>query len=185
MKIIALNEFSENRKFLTGLIGKKILSRLIDSISREENPNPLFLNFSGLVATGSFFNQAILPLRDYCIARKLNLYPVIANVEEETLEEIKLLFEMIADVLLLCDINVGGNITEKRWVGVLEEKQLITYNAVLLERETDAPTLARKYPEEGIGATGWNNRLSALAAKGLLMEISKGRNKSYMPVMEM
>jgi hypothetical protein len=52
-------------------------------------------------------------------------------------------------------------------------------------KEVDATTLARAYEvKEGIQVTGWNNRLTSLAAKGLLMEIKRGRSKVYRTVLE-
>jgi hypothetical protein len=37
---------------------------------------------------------------------------------------------------------------------------------------------------EAVGATAWNNRLTSLAAKSLVVEILQGRTKKYRPVLE-
>jgi hypothetical protein len=47
-----------------------------------------------------------------------------------------------------------------------------------------APELAARFPEENIGPTAWNNRLSGLAAKGLLVERKLGKTKSFSPLLE-
>jgi hypothetical protein len=126
-----------------------------------------------------------LPLRDYLISLRFNLYPIITNIDEETLEELQWLFEMSPDAVLVCRLNRIGKVDSPRWVGVLEEKQQITFEAVLEEKITDATTLSKKYNKEKISVTGWNNRLSSLVSKGLIMELKKGRGKSYTPVLEM
>ena len=35
-----------------------------------------------------------------------------------------------------------------------------------------------------VGATAWNNRLSSLAALGLIIEMSLGRTKRYKPLLQ-
>lgn len=185
MKVINLSEIVGARKVLTGLLGKRTYPKLVEQLSRQDKPQPLFINFNGLIASGSFFSQAILPLRDYSISQRLNLYPVIANIEEETLEELQWLFEMSPDAVFVCNLQNSGKVSNTRWVGVLEEKQQITFEAVLKEEMTDATTLSKKYESENISITGWNNRLSSLVAKSLIMELKRGRGKSYIPVLKL
>jgi hypothetical protein len=38
-------------------------------------------------------------------------------------------------------------------------------------------------PERSISPTAWNNRLSALVEKGIVSELSEGRQKLYTPVL--
>ncbi|NJO33858.1 MAG: hypothetical protein HC869_12650 [Rhodospirillales bacterium] len=47
-----------------------------------------------------------------------------------------------------------------------------------------APELAARFSHQGIGPTAWNNRLSALATKGLLVERKQGKSKSFSPLLE-
>lgn len=184
MHIINLSKISE-RKVLTGLVGKRMYPRLIELLIPQAKPEPLFINFSGLTSSGSFFSQAILPLRDYLFSLRYNLYPIMANVDDETLEELQWLFEISPDAVLACNLDNLGRVNSPKWVGVLEEKQQITFEAVLKEQVTDATTLSTKYRDENISITGWNNRLSSLVSKGLIMEFKKGRGKGYKPVLEM
>lgn len=173
------------KEILTGLQGKTLYLKFLENISPQSEPQPLFLDFAGVIATGSFFREAVLQLRDYCIARRFNLYPVVANAGAETLEELRSLFEMSPDAIFVCDLDKKGDVKSAKLVGVLEEKQEITFDALKREKEADAPTLAQKYQENsGIGTTGWNNRLTALANKGLIAERRKGRSKIYSPILE-
>jgi hypothetical protein len=47
-----------------------------------------------------------------------------------------------------------------------------------------APELANRFTDNNIGPTAWNNRLSGLAAKGLLVERRQGKSKSFSPLLE-
>jgi hypothetical protein len=86
---------------------------------------------------------------------------------------------------VVCDIGDGGRVSSIRVVGSLDEKQRLTLEAVIREGETDAATLREKHEEtDKIGTTGWNNRLSSLAEKGLVVEVKRGRGKLYRPVLE-
>jgi hypothetical protein len=68
----------------------------------------------------------------------------------------------------------------------LDEKQRVTLEAVVDAKEADAGTLQHRFRKsDEIGITGWNNRLAALVAKGLLIETQKGRGKLYRPVLEL
>lgn len=183
--ILSVYELSGKKPFLTGLQGKILYLKFVENINPQTEPRALFLDFSKVTATGSFFREAVLQLRDYCIARRFNLYPVIANANEDTLDELNRLFELSPDAVFICDLNRDGKVISPRLFGLLEEKQEITFEAVLRERETDAPTLAKKYKEDsGIGTTGWNNRLASLANKGLITETKKGRSKIYSSISE-
>ncbi len=46
-----------------------------------------------------------------------------------------------------------------------------------------APELAARFPNETIGPTAWNNRLSGLAAKGLLVEMRQSKIKVFRPLL--
>lgn len=166
--------------------GQQFLGKLISSVSRSVHPQPLFLDFAGVdLMTSSFFRAGILPFRSYCV-EKLNLYPVIANVTEDTLDEIDLVLGPIRDAIILCRLDAKTRVTNARIFGILDEKQRITLEAVLREKEADAGILKHRFRKsEEIGITGWNNRLAALVAKGLLIETQKGRGKVYRPVLEL
>jgi len=48
--------------------------------------------------------------------------------------------------------------------------------------EATAPAMTQQ-SGQAVGATAWNNRLSALAAKGLIMEQRRGKTKIFRPVL--
>jgi hypothetical protein len=185
--IISINSLEDGRKVLAGAIpGKNLLTKLITQISRKSEPEPLFLDLQHIeVATSSYLREGILAFRDYCINGRLNIYPVITNAQDTVLEELETLLEFRGDALISCNLDKKGNISSAKVLGVLEEKQEITLEAVLTNKIVDATTLANNpNNREQIGVTGWNNRLASLAAKGILMERKRGRVKLYQPVLE-
>ena len=68
--------------------------------------------------------------------------------------------------------------------GDLDPAQRSTFEAALALGAITAPALAARIADQRIGATAWNNRLSALAAKGLLVERRQGKSKSFSPLLE-
>jgi hypothetical protein len=166
--------------------GVRCFAKLVQFVQKAPEPTPLFLDFEGVrTATASFLRESVLKFRDYCIQSQLNLFPIVANANQDTLEDLTLALKVRGDVCLICQIDKRGRILNPNVLGELEDKQRITFEAVKEAMEVDATTLARAYgAKEGIQVTGWNNRLASLAAKGLLMEIKRGRSKVYKTVLE-
>jgi hypothetical protein len=185
-EILDIEELSGTTVLSGALRGQQFLAKLIASVSRSKHPQPLFLDFGGIdLMTSSFFRAGILPFRGFCVD-KLNLYPVLANVQEDTLDEIDLVLEPIRDAVILCFLDAKKKVSDARIFGILDEKQRITFEAVVKAKEADAGVLKHRFRKsEEIGITGWNNRLAALVAKGLLIETQKGRGKLYRPVLEL
>jgi hypothetical protein len=185
---LPVSELAGYRTVLAGAIpGKNLLARMIAEIQRRAEPTPLFLDFTGVdVATNSFLRESILGIRDYCRSAKTNLYPVIANANDIVVEELCTLLEDHGEAMIICQLVGQGNASNAAVVGVLEEKQEITLKAVKALKRANAHALREKFKRtEQIGITGWNNRLSSLAEKGLLMAMKKGRIKYYQPVLEL
>jgi hypothetical protein len=169
--------------------GQVILGKLIAAVAPQESFAPVFLNFKGVnVATGSFLRSAILTFRDHCVRAKLNLYPVLANVSDDIIGDLKLMLEPRGDAFMVCELDAEGIVSSVRLVGSLDDTQRQTLEAVRRKGEADAITLKTVHDEEegteGIGVTGWNNRLASLAEKGLVVEIKRGRTKLYRPILE-
>jgi hypothetical protein len=174
---------------LTGAVnGKTALSRLVAAATAEpQQPEPVFLDFFGVeVATASYLRESVLAFRDLVRGRRSTFYPVIANANDDVRDELAELMRARGDVLIVCTLDVDGGVIEVHLIGDLDPKQRITFDLVHARGETDAGELMRAYGEsEGLKhTTAWNNRLAALAARGLLMEVSQGRAKRYRPLFE-
>jgi len=184
--ILRISEIAKGPVLSGAPRGQQLLGKLISEVSPVAQPVPLFLNFAGIdLMTSSFFRAGILPFRDYCV-EKLGLYPVLANVSADTLDEIDVVLAPIRDAVILCRLDGDNRVSDARIFGILDEKQRVTFEAVVDAKEADAGTLKHRFGKsEEIGITGWNNRLAALVAKGLLIETQKGRGKLYRPVLEL
>ena len=178
-----------NAEVLAGAVnGRHTLGRLLAAAAAEPAlPEPVFLDFAEVqVATASFLRESVLAFRDAIRGRRSRLYPVVANANDAVRDELAELVGPRGDVLMACTLDAGGVVTEAAPVGELDPKQRLTFDLVREHGETDAGTLMRAYGEdEGTKhATAWNNRLSALAALGLVVEVSQGRAKRYKPLFE-
>lgn len=183
--ILNIKELNHNSDIASGsLNGKQVLAKAIPFITKSSGPQLLLLDFSGIsVATCSFLRESVLGIRNYCHSANTNFYPIVSNPNNDVYEELQTLLDSVSDAFLSCSLN-KGQISNIQLIGSLEEKQKMTYQAVLEIGDSEAGELLQKFQTEGIGITGWNNRLASLAAKGLLMEIKKGRRKIYRPLVE-
>jgi len=172
-----------NADVLAGFInGRKVLAKLLERTDKEPTvPEPLFLDFAGVtVATASFLRETVLTYRDTVRRRRSNLYPVVANANQVVEDELKVLVGS-ADVLMLCLLDEKDQPHQPRLLGKLDPKQRLTFDLVQKRQETDAAELMREHRDEtkAVKQTAWNNRLSALANMGLVVELSEGRAKRY------
>jgi hypothetical protein len=168
------------------LDGKRTFLRVLEEIPSLTAPTLLILDFRGVeLATSSFLSEAVLPLRDHLRFRRPPAYVVVANLAEKIAEEFDELLIRSGDALLACDSDANGNITHVRLTGKLEEKLLDTFNLIRERGAVSAVELhADSRESDGIGPTAWNNRLSVLTGKSLVMEIAQGRTKKYQTVLE-
>ena len=168
--------------------GQAALGRLLERVAVEpDGPQPVFLDFGGVkVATASFLRESCIALRNVIRGRDSLYYPVFANVNDSIRDELLELSRGRGEVFLTCHVTKDGKVSRAALVGDLEAKQRLTFDLVKQHGETDAGELMRKYGkrEQTRHATAWNNRLSALAALGLIAEVRIGRLKRYRPLLE-
>src|SRR5262245_59166437 len=125
--------------------GASSLAQLVAAIPPDVGEGLISLDFKGVeVATGSYLRELVLGLRDYCRRSRPQLCPIIANPNEVVLEELQDLLSDKRDAVVVCRFDRDGHVSGARVVGLLEEKQRLTLDAVLALGETDATTLAGK-----------------------------------------
>jgi hypothetical protein len=144
------------------------------------------LDFSGVeIATASYLRESVLSFRDSVRRQRSNLYPIVANANEQVIEELTLLIQAGSDVLMTCSLDEQGVPSCPVLLGDLDPKQKLTFELVNRMGETDASELMRDHSAgESVKQTAWNNRLSALAGLGLVFELSQGRTKRYKRLFE-
>ena len=164
--------------------GQKAFADLVQKTPAVSAPEVCFLDFDGIsVATASFLRDSVVAYRNHTRSHWAYLYPVLANMNAAVKEEFADFLRTRGDAFVICALSSDDHPTDVQVIGQLDGKQLTALKAVLALGETDARTLAAQADEE-VGPTAWNNRLAALVEKGLLVEVTTGRNKRYRPVLE-
>jgi hypothetical protein len=167
--------------------GRALLQALLSEVAAQPaRPEPLLLDFTNIeVATASFLRESVLALKSLLRAQKSRLYPIIANANAQVRDELEILLFASDEALIACDLESGGNTTNLHLIGRIDEKQRRIFDLVQAEGETDAGDLHKRFGEtERVQQTAWNNRLSALASAGLVIETSHGRAKRYQSVLK-
>lgn len=181
-------ELSGSTILAGAVAGRELLSALLTASATEPaSPDLLFLDFKKIeVATASYLRESIVAFRDAIRGRRSNFYPVIANPNEAVRDELIELMRLRNDVCMSCTLDADGFVASVVPIGDLDPKQRITFNLVQEHGETDAAELMRDYGEREhtTTQTAWNNRLTSLAARGLVVEITQGRNKRYKPLFQ-
>lgn len=166
------------------LHGQKVFARIVAATDTKSDPEIIFLDFSGVaVATTSFLRESVVGYRNYARSHWSNVYPIVANLGPAVREELEQFLVQQGDALAVCKLNRSSEPSDVHVLGRLDGKQDLALRAVVQAGEVDAPTLARTHKDPP-SPTAWNNRLAALASKGLIIESSTGRGKRYRPVLE-
>lgn len=166
--------------------GRAAFAKLLaEAVQEPLAPEPLYLDFRDVdIATASYLRESVLQFRDVIRrGQRSNFYPVVANANAQVLEELALLIQASNGILMTCNLDERGTPTQAVLIGNLDPKQKLTFELVNQKGETDASELMRDHGAgEAVKQNAWNNRLAALAALGLIYEVSRGRAKRYKPL---
>lgn len=187
MMRVSLKEVGGSNVLAQAASGRNVLRKLLAATDAEPTaPEAVFMDFEGVeVATSSFLRESVLAYRDTTRARRSNLYPVVSNANEAVEEELDDTLRNRGDAMLACTLPRHGTPSNVWLLGELDPKHRQTFDLVLKLGEADAGTLLRDHGKaEAVTRTAWNNRLAALAGIGLVVEISCGRAKRYMPILQ-
>lgn len=179
----------DSQPILAGrLDGKRALARNLESLPHITTPTVVVLDFKGVeLATSSFLDEAVIRCRDHLRLGRSPAYLMVANLNDKVEEELSDLLARSSDALVSCTISGNGLIDDKKLLGSLEPKLNETLELVKRKGGATAVQLHddADETEKKIGPTAWNNRLSSLAAKSLVVEVVQpGRAKKYRPIME-
>ncbi len=179
----------DSQPILAGrLDGKRALARILESLPTITSLTVVVLDFKDAdLATSSFLDEAVVRCRDHLRLGRSPAYLMVANLNERIEEELHELLVRSSDALVACTVSAAGTIQNKKLIGSLEPKLNETLELVKQKGGASAVQLHEEADEskKKIGPTAWNNRLSSLAAKGLVVEVVQpGRTKQYRPMME-
>jgi hypothetical protein len=160
--------------------GRHLFAALVAGLPDDpDEPVPVFLDFSGVtVATGSYLRESIIEFRNFTRGRRTNFYPIVANANNDILDEILEVVIPRGDVIMACKLDDLGQVLWCRYIGKLDPLQKRTYELVKEYKKTTAVQLMERH-EDGKRTTAWNNRLASLSSAGLISEEAVGRTKIY------
>src|SRR5437016_4435144 len=100
---IAVRKLAGNTPVLSGFArGSLLLGKLIEAAQTKEEPTVLYLDFQGVaVATSSYLRAGVLGFRDHCVKTRTNIFPVVANANAETIEELRIALEGRNDAVVV------------------------------------------------------------------------------------
>lgn len=175
---ISLFQIAKESTLAGGSNGRLLVPELLKHLPMSADIQIVVLDFSNIrIATASYLREMILPFRDFVRRREAKL--VIANCSELILEDLNEVMLARDEALLHCTLDDNGRPQNPRVIGPLDSGLTKVLETLSSHGEVDAPMLAKAYPDEGIGSTGWNNRLATLDDKGVLLMSRQGRLKRY------
>ena len=180
-------ELMESEDVLFGTaMGSACFRDLVAGTRGSTEPEVLFLDFAGIaVATVSFLREGPLAYRTLLRTQRSTLYPVFANLAAPVRDSLTDYLKSTRDALFDCQLSESGEVTDVQLLGQLDPKQDLTFRVTRELGEVTATQLAKEHgAADQVGVTAWNNRLAALAAKGLLVESQRGRGKSFRLTLE-
>ena len=164
--------------------GKRLFAHFVACSQGGSQPDIVFLDFDGVeFATASYLRESVVAFRDYARATLPNLYPVVANEYDAVREELDFFLRQRKDAMWSCALDEHDAVSAEELLGELDQAHRETFDAVRALGGASAPELARSNGT-AVKATAWNNRLSQLAGRGLLVERKAGKTKTFIPVLE-
>lgn len=181
---LLMTPYAQNDVLAGSLDGQLAFADLLRKTKIPVEPEVCFLDFAGIyVVTTSFLRDSVVAYRNHVRSTWPSIYPICTNLAPRVREEFESFLTVRGDAFVICSIDAEDRIGNVEIIGKVDGKQRVALRAVLELGEVDAPRL-RMYVDEDVAPTAWNNRLGALVAKGILIELGSRRNKRYRPVLE-
>ena len=181
---LSMTLYAQNGVLAGSLDGQLAFADLLRKTKIPAEPEVCFLDFAGIdVVTTSFLRSSVVAYRNYARSTWSFIYPICANLAPRVREEFESFLAVRGDAFVICTTDAEDRTTNVEIIGKVDGKQGVALQGVLELGEVDAPGL-RAHANEDVAPTAWNNRLGALVAKGILIEVGSGRNKRYRPVLE-
>jgi hypothetical protein len=179
-------------KKLTGsdtLIGKtggmRDFPKFLEAVLGTPAENTVIFDWSTVeIATASYFGTTVLPLLRMSMAGDVNRYFVHVGLNQNCLDELKLVIEFQNLAVLVGDSTVGDSIQNIRVVGKLEKPYSETLAMVEKLESVSATALHESQANKSvkIGKGGWANRLSYLFRLRLVRKERIGRELVFQAI---
>ncbi len=130
-------------------------------------------------ASASFIREAIFGTRDALRRAGVSTQLVLVNAQNVVQEDVLLVARTLGSSVVHAMMSPRG-LANPTLLGELDEAQRETLELVLELGEATASDLAAEKPS--VKPTAWNNRLTSLVSRGVLIEGRRERHKVYRPV---
>lgn len=159
-------------------LGRKHFPRLCELMTDVPPGDVALLDFAGAeIVTGSWINEALVPLLHWAADERNDIFPVLLNFDPAWLDELQMVAEWTHNCFL---VSRGKSLPKSaNLVGSLDVGQKATLVAVVKGAEVTGAALDGK---DGVKGTAWNNRLKDLYQKRLIRREKRGREQVYFPV---
>lgn len=196
-----LNGLSVASGALTGREHAAKVAALLEKNESSEAGNLLVFDFSGIeFATASYLKASVLwattcsrmhagiispdelRLLDASQYRPLDIFPLVSGANGEVETELQ---EIFGGRWLACIVATEFDppkVSMAKVVGKIEATAARTLKAIKGLDEFTAYDLVERFPDEGVNATAWNNRLVELNRLRLLRRRKHGKFWKYQPV---
>lgn len=167
-------------RLLTGrLTGRQHFAKCCELLADVLPGSVVTLDFGGTeYVSASWINAMLLPLISFSADDKNDLYVVVKNFPEMSLDDLQLVAEQNRlPVVVVSDDGKSGTL-----YGSLDPGQRETLDAVLARGEATGVALASERKGKGVSGAAWNNRLRDLNLKRLLRRRREGREQIYSAV---
>jgi hypothetical protein len=185
-------DYRINVRQITGLetlIGKiggtRDFPKFMEAVAAAPEGSTLIFDWAAIeIATASYFGSTVLPLLRMSTTGDMDRYFLHVGLNENCLDELKLVVEYQNLVVLVGDAGRGDSIRNIRAVGKLELIYSETLAAIRASETASASTLHKGHPSNGtkIGKTGWANRLAYLFRLRLVKKQRVGRELMFQPI---
>lgn len=179
---IRLEKVASNTVLAGAAAGAAVQAKILAAIAARP-PSICCLDFTNIeCATASFVREAVFGTRDAIRRLDLSTQIIVANASSTVIEEIIL----VARTLNSCVVHAIGSDPDKlsrpSVLGSLDAAQRDTLNLIVELGEATATELTSTDPE--VRPTAWNNRLTSLMGRGILIESRRNRHKVYRPILK-
>lgn len=168
--------------FLQGRpLGRAHFPQLCGLLTDVPTGETVLLDFGDAeMVTGSWINEALVPLFEWASHQRNDVFPVIVNFDDDWLDELSLVGELTHNCFL---VSKGKHSPKSATlIGKLDVGQRETLKAASTVEDATGAKLERSGINKAVQATAWNNRLRDLYQKRLLKREKRGREQVYSPV---
>ena len=173
--LISASKVSDQEIWAGETFGHQMLTRLLSEL-RAGAFAICLVDLGGIsLVTASAFRAAFRALREHVVSN-YGIPTVFVNAVPATIEEAEYVASKFAETYMFGDL-ADGSLDNLRLVGRLDEPLLSTFSLLQQLGESDARALYEHVGSPGV--TAWHNRLTDLAARGLLIARAQGRSRTY------